>query len=335
MKLNFEQIRAVTHGAAQIIEEESGIRFRRLTEEQFSAFYADNPSISNTCAGIKLMFRTDSRHLGLNAFIEGTLYWWPVFSFDIQVNGETVGHMDNFSHLENFVPEYDKPMTYGQVQGRFDLGEGEKAVTIHLPWCKQMLLQQVELDDGAFIEPIRKKKLLMYGDSITQGYSATRPAYRMAAYLAAALDMEECNRAMAGSVFMPEVAACRDTVSPDLITVAYGINDWYRGNTAEEFYENCSRFLENICRNYPAVPIFLISPICCLNAEPDKPHCAFEEVGQQIALASKAFAQVTFISGEALMPRDESLFFDGLHPNDKGMAVYAENLIAQLKLHLN
>lgn len=326
MELTYQQIRAVTHGAVRVREKEDGIRFFRLTEEQMEMFREDNPDIMHNCAGIKLVFRTNSRSLALKAFIEGTLYWWPVYSFDVQVNGETIGHMDNFSHLENFVPEYDMKMTYGQVQGRFDLGEEEKVVTVHLPWCKQFLLQQVELDDGAFAEPVQKKKLLMYGDSITQGYSATRPACRMAAYLAAALDMEECNRAVAGTVFLPRVAACRDEVSPDLITVAYGINDWYRGKTAAEFYADCSLFVENVRRNHPEVPIFVISPVCCLNAEPEKPHCAFAEIGRQLQLACQNFEQVCFISGEALMPRDHSLFFDGLHPNDKGFTVYAENL---------
>ena len=334
MKLDNEQIRTVTHGAAQIRQEDGGIRFARLTEEQFSVFFEENPSIANTCAGIKLVFRTNSRSLGLKALLEGNLYWWPLISFDVQADGRTVGHVDNFSHIENFVPRFEEQLPLGPVEGTFDLGEGEKVVTIHVPWCQRFLLQQVELDNGAFVEPVQKKKLLLYGDSITQGYCATRPSRRLAALVASGLDMEECNRAMAGSCFLPDVAAIADPVKPDLITVSYGTNDWGRGKTAEQLHADCLQFLQNLNRTYPGVPIMLVSPIQRISFDCCNPCMDYETVTGNIRSAAAEFDNVSFIDGSTLLPRDAALLFDGLHPNDEGMAVYAKNLIAHLKAHL-
>lgn len=326
MNLSFEQIRAITHGAARILQEEGGVRFARLTEDQFAAFFAENESIGNTCAGIKLVFRTDSRSLGLKALLEGNLYWWPLVSFDIQVDGRTIGHLDNFSHIENFVPKFEEPLPLGPVEGTFDLGEGEKVVTIHVPWCQRFLLRQVELDDGALVEPVQKKKLLMYGDSITQGYCATRPSKRLAALVSAALDMEECNRAMAGSKFLPEVAAVVDPVKPDLITVSYGTNDWGAGRTAQEISHYCRQFLLALQKNNPGVPMVVISPVWRSSFDCCNPCMDYETVTAAIRTAVEIVDGVSLIDGSTLLPRDAALLFDGLHPNDEGMALYAKNL---------
>ena len=335
MKLSFEQICAVTHGAAQFLKEADGIRLRRLTEEQLAAFYAENPSVGNTCAGIKLVFRTDSRHLGLKFFIEVGAYWWPLVSCDVVADGKTVGYLDNFSHIENFVPKFEEDLPLGEFSKEIDLGPGEKTVTVHLPWCQRMLLQEVMLDDGTFCLPVSKKKLLMYGDSITQGFCAMRPSRRLAALVAAGLDMEECNRTMAGSTFLPDVAAAIDPVKPDAIIVTYGSNDWGKGKTAEKLRDDCRRFLLALQKNSPGVPIAVVSPIwrssfaCC------NPCIDYETATESIRSAAAEFENVFFICGSELLPHDNALLFDGLHPNDEGMAIYAENLIAQLKLHFN
>lgn len=207
-------------------------------------------------------------------------------------------------------------------------------MTVHFPWSKQVLLQAVTLDDGASVQPVQKKKLLMYGDSITAGCYATRPSNRLAARVAAALDMEECNRAMSGSRFLPELAAIPDPVKPDLITVAYGSNDWAAGKTASELTDHCRQFLQNLCRNYPGVGIFLISPIWRSNFDCSNPCMDYQTVTESIWFAAAEFDNVIFISGSELLPRDETLLFDRLHPNDKGFEIYAGNLTEKLRAHL-
>ena len=143
--------------------------------------------------------------------------------------------------------------------------------------------------------------------------------------------MEECNRAMAGSKFLPEVAAVADPQKPDLITVSYGTNDWAAGRTAREISHFCRQFLQNLQITYPGTPIAVISPVQRFNFDCSNPCMDYEALTESIRTAAEAFGDVFFIDGSTLMPKDGRLFFDGLHPNDDGMALYAENLIKALK----
>ena len=190
------------------------------------------------------------------------------------------------------------------------------------------------MDDGAFAKPVRKQKLLMYGDSITTGFCATRPSRRLAALVAAALDMEENNRSMAGSTFLPDVAAAVDPVAPDLITVSYGSNDWGHGHTAEQLAKNCQQFLRNIRKNHPNTPIMMISPVFRFSFACCNPCIDYETVTETLRQAAAEFDNLHFICGVDLVPHEEAMFFDGLHPNDEGMAIYAENLTHAIRAFL-
>ncbi len=55
---------------------------------------------------------------------------------------------------------------------------------VHLPWSVKTWIEEISLDDGAFVEAVRpKKKLMAFGDSITQGFDALHPAKRYVATL--------------------------------------------------------------------------------------------------------------------------------------------------------
>ena len=71
-----------------------------------------------------------------------------------------------------------------------------------------------------------KKRILCFGDSISQGYDALYPSNQYTPQLAKLLDAEEYNKAIGGEIFRPELALARDDFEPEYITVAYGTNDW-------------------------------------------------------------------------------------------------------------
>ena len=68
-----------------------------------------------------------------------------------------------------------------------------KTVTVHLPWSMRVQIAEVSVDDGAFVEAVKGngKKILFYGDSITQGYDAMRPSNRYAGKVAEMLGFED------------------------------------------------------------------------------------------------------------------------------------------------
>ena len=71
----------------------------------------------------------------------------------------------------------------------------KKTVCVHLPWSVKTLIEEISIDDNAFVKGVKpKKKLLAYGDSITHGYDALRPSNRYISKFADKIGDEEFNK---------------------------------------------------------------------------------------------------------------------------------------------
>ena len=329
MKLSAELIKAAAWGAASVCEENGGVGFRRFTEEEervYRELHSQHEVKLRASSGIRLVFRTDSPTLKLKVdFSEGSSRAY--YSLDVAVNGAYIGSIDNFSGVE-MIPDYTKvELPMGRREAEFPLGEGEKTVMLCLPWSARTLIEEISLADGSFAEPVhREKKLLAYGDSITQGYDALRSCKRYAALLADSLQAEESNKAIGGEVFFPELAAADAGIDPDYISVAYGTNDW-GAVTKEEFEENCERFYRILSEKYPAAKIFALTPIWRKDIPNFPERRPFHLVADYIRKVTADLPNVTVIEGFDFVPKDESYFADlRLHPNDKGFAEYAKHL---------
>lgn len=333
MNLSFEQIKNITTGAVRIVNGDNGISFLRFTEEQENAYKTRSENFwkrSFCTAGIKLLFRTNSRKLLIKTFALSGIAR-NFFSFDVFVDGKLVGYLDNFSHAELPKDYVDSDFESGEFLKTFELGSGEKTVCVHFPWSVQAVLREFSVDDNAFIEAIKPcKKLLAFGDSITQGYDALRPSNRYIAKLADYLGAEEINKAIGGDRFFPELANLPDAFTPDYITVAYGTNDW---NSIERdiFKNNCTKFFNALSKNYPKTKIFVITPIWRANLNAPRPYGDFKNLYNDIVDATIPHRNITVINGFEFVPKDISLFSDSvLHPNDNGFNFYYSNLIDKI-----
>lgn len=333
MKLNFEQIRSVCLGAVRISETENGICMYRFTEEQEEIYRKANSDFykkSFATAGVKLYFETDSRSLFLKVNVTpGSSRRY--FSFDIMADGKPVGYLDNYSDVSLPQAYTQIQLPLGEFSKTFEMSEGTKKVCIYLPWSVAVEIREISVEDNAFIKPIKPaKKLLVFGDSITQGYDALRPSRRYAARLAEALDAEEINKGIGGERFFPALAESRDDFEPDYITVAYGTNDW-SGITEEVFKNKCLAFYTALSKNYPKTKIFAITPIWRKDCMETKAFGDFSKVAQDIKNIVKSFENITYIHGFDFVPQDESYFADlRLHPNDSGFDYYFQSLYAQI-----
>lgn len=334
MKLNLNQIKEITTGAVRIEEENEMISFKRFTEEQEELYRVTDKSFYDkalSTAGIKLLFKTNSESLflKLKTMVSTTRKY---FSVDIFVDGEPIGYIDNFSNLE--IPHNYTRINFplGEFLGKFQLGEGEKIVCIHLPWSVITFVEEISIDDNAFIEGIKPmKKLIALGDSITHGYDALRPSNRYMAKLADMLGAEEYNKAIGGESFFPELAKLKDSFKPDYITVAYGTNDW-NNIDRETFNNKCKDFYTNISQNYPQTKIFAITPIWRKDMNEYRKFGKFEDIEKDIRNAVKDLENIKVISGMDFVPKEEKYFADlRLHPNDAGFEYYAENLYKEIK----
>jgi len=334
MKLNFEQIKAISTGAVRFEEDEEGVKLYRFTMEQEKLYEETNTDFfkrSQATAGIKLAFETNSKTLFVKTKIVPKRCR-RYFSFDVFVNGEVIGYLDNLSDAISMDEYINITLPTREYEKKFNLGDGEKTVHVYLPWSVQAVIEEVSLDDNASLKPVKADKtLLAFGDSITQGMDAMRPTNRYVTKIANYLGADEVNKGISGKCFFPPLAETRDDLNPDYITVAYGTNDWNMKGR-DIFRINCKAFYQALRKNYPNTPIYAITPIWRADQKNKVEFGFFEDVEMEIRDAVKGIDNVTVIRGYDFIPKDTSYFADArLHPNDKGFEEYFENLKKEIK----
>lgn len=337
MKLSLENIKEITMGAERIKEEDGLIRFYRFTETEEEHYKARNTDYYHKTfapAGIKLSFKTDSRRLFLSGEVARATTR-SYYSFDVFVNGEVLGHIDNFSDKE--IPDNYAlmPLDLGKFSKEFDLGEGEKTVTVYMPWSVKVALSEISLDDGATCIGVKPDKtILVLGDSITQGYDVLRPSNAYSVKLCELLCAEGINKAIGGDGFFPEFLKTVENTSPDYITVAYGTNDW-SALPKKVFEDNCRDYYKMLGEKFPQSKIFAITPIWRKSMNEEKPVGKFSYVEEYIREITKDIDNIEVISGFMFVPHDESFYGDLiLHPNDKGFECYFNNLKNEIMKYL-
>lgn len=335
MNLTIDQIRAVTCGAVSVTEEPDGIHFYRFSPEQMELYRQRSEGFFDKChatAGVRLRFRTDSENLFLHLHLKPQSGSRNYFAVEIFKYGKCLDVIENFADAD--LPEdYTAiPLPTGDFSKKLRLGKGEKEITIFLPWNMHTTLKTLSLDDGAKVTSVKSpKKLLAFGDSITQGYDALCPSNRYISKLADALNAEEFNKAIGGEIFWPELANAKESFVPDYITVAYGTNDWSK-ITYKEFLENCKGFYKNLSRNYPDSKIFAITPIWREDYERLTDFPSFDSVADHIKTVTADLSNVMVIDGFDFVPHRTKYYADlRLHPNDDGFKKYAKNLWKQIK----
>ena len=334
MKLSYEQIKAITLGAERVEQTSGGVSLSRFNEREEAAYRPSERFYlrSLSSSGICLSFSTDSRFLTLGVTVSpgGSRTY---YSFDLFVNGKMT---DRLSNLDPKAPprnytELSHPL--GNAEKTFSLGEGEKQIALYLPFSTKTVLRELSLDDHASVTPIKpKKRLLCYGDSITQGYDVLSPSCKYTTRLARYLGAEEINKGIGGALFFPALAEAASELSPDLITVAYGTNDW-SALPETDFTENCDGFLSRLSARYPETETLVLTPIWRKDHTDRHPLGRFSRAGEIISACAERHPQMRVIDGFDLVPHDEALFGDlSLHPNDEGFSFYFENLVKKAGL---
>ena len=337
MQLTFDQICSVTCGAEHIEQRPEGVWFQRMTDAQLEVYREPNPGFyvkALTTSGVRLSFETDSPSMELDISIikvMGRSYG----TVEVICNGQALENINNYSHMD--LPRAYAELSYPDVRKsmHYDLGDGLKRIEILFPRTAGVYLHALSLADGATLTPVKPgKKLLVFGDSITQGFDCLRPSSHYVYRLAASLDAEEFNKGIGGERHVPALVACEEPFTPDYILVAYGTNDWAH-ETPQLLEEKCSGLYKILAEKYPGVPVITITPIWRSNIFSFAEHVKFEsfqQVEDCILRITAQYPNVTVIKGFDLVPHDKSYFADwGLHPNDAGFYHYGKNLVAALK----
>ena len=246
---------------------------------------------------------------GIDIFVDGFIKHSRIYPFDTQASGDL---NDVWSD-------------------EFELGDADeyKVVEILLPATVQLRFTTIEPD--AEVTPIHDERglYLAIGDSITQGIGGRRPWMTYPHQVAKALDKKLLNHGIGGYIFDADGIDVAIDLEPELITVAYGINDWWRGYSLETIEENCNHYFKKLRSRWQETPIYVITPIWCNKVNPPERDVVLADLVEfrnSIANVAEKY-NIMPINGLELMPHDPSLLPDELHPNEEGYMLYSKNLI--------
>ena len=318
--MDIELVREITRGALLVAEENGAAVFHRFTEAQRKVYESNHGFWLKTFAdsGIRLEFTTDAAKFSMRGTMEAASSRTFCF-FDVCVNGVLVKHVGTHSITDE--PEFDFEV---------ELPRGTNRVVVYLPGLSKAMLKSLEFTGATEIAPIAKKRrIICYGDSITQGYDARYPSLAYTNIVADVLDAEVINKAIGGDRFNPELAALPDAGRFDLVTVGYGTNDWSH-ELREVLEDKSERFFDALEKNYPGVPVCAILPLWRHDWMRVTDVGTFEEGYAIIRAAAGKHPNVKVVNGWDLLPHLESCVSDGLHPNDFGFQFMARNLLKQL-----
>ncbi len=324
MILNYMQIKDVTLGALDVVREENGdISFKRLTDKQLECYRTHNEAHyhrAHDTAGVRLSFYTDASSVKIDYEMKRGIR--PVFfHIDVVCDGAIIEHTRVAAEGN-------------QCEGTLiaSLPEGKHLVTVHLPNKSMLILRSFELENAEIFEPYTPKgpKILFLGDSITHGAFTSYPSLTYTARLTAMTDAIAINQGIGADVFRPDIIDPEIPFDPDVITIAFGTNDWSSArNNPDLRNSHANDYFDNVKKAFPRAKIVYISPIW--RKLTDEENVSFMEARRQFEEIARS-KEISVIDGFTLVPHLSEFYWDkNLHPNDLGFSLYAENLAVALK----
>lgn len=320
MKLSYEEIKSLTCGYVECEIVEKGINFYRMGKRQTELFGRADPNGKNSfirkcmaTAGIRFDFYTRSTEFSFsytNASSASSRSW---YYFDVFVNGKRKGTVGE-----------EKPLNGG---GRFFLKlDGRwNRITVFFPNLFRATIESVELS-SEFLPFKPRGRLLVYGDSIAQGYDAKLSGESFANAYAYGTDSEIINLAIGGSTAYPAAIDSGIDYSADAVLVAYGTNDW-KHKSKGAFCADFQEFFTRLSALYESKCIYAVLPVIRLDCNLVTEVGGFCSARQTIAEIAERFNNVTVIDSIEFLPMEEEMFSDGyLHPNEEGFRHYTQGL---------
>lgn len=176
------------------------------------------------------------------------------------------------------------------------------------------------------------KKLLILGDSITEGYGVAReaafPALIEKKIKEQKKDWSVINAGVSGSTSASAVSRLKWQLKskPDLLMLALGANDGLRGLPPKEMEKNISDAIELAQKE--KVQIVLVGMMMPPNYSTAYTK-EFKEVFPRVAKKYK-IKLIPFLL-EGVAGKSELNQPDGIHPNEKGHAILADHLFKEIQ----
>lgn len=199
-------------------------------------------------------------------------------------------------------------------------------VRVYLPEEREVCGAEFEALDGSAAPPPIAPTVVAYGDSITQGWTVTRPGLSWPAVMGRRQGWDVVNLGFAGSARGETQAAIAIAESAaDAVVIAWGTNAWNSAPTDPRLIAETNRlFLRTVRDAAPHVPIVVLSPVVRPDAEssPNRYGASLGDLRHALERSIRDFADETGDTRLVLVPGsgvlDAGDLVDGVHPGDRG-----------------
>lgn len=320
MKLTGKTLIKLTKGAVYYTEEKgyftpfkySKAQIEYMADERYDWGWRMRARFTG---GIRLEFKTDAGKITFD--YRATHSHERANTVDLYVNGVLTSVYYIGENLK------------GKVE--FSLPQGENRVCIYLPNECELAIKNFTIDGGYKAIKDKGMKLLILGDSITQGAG---PDIASAAYAHALQRKTGYNivaQGIGGYRFEPKDLTTVDGFVPDKIMVFLGTN-YYEAECLTRCnydYEKATyEYFDKLTGLYPTTPIICVTPLWRtrdLNME------RFSWCISTIKSACAKHEQITVADGFDMMPNVVACLSDGVHPSTYGSELLAQNIAKFMK----
>ncbi len=274
-------------------------------------------SFKSNTSQIKLDWTTRSTYLGAN--ITGIMA--RGLDLYIKENGKWIFAGAALPNQQEVKSEYDIVK---------DLSKTEKEFLLYLPLWNEITDLKIGIDQNAKFtnQPISsKKKIVVYGSSIVQGASASRPGMNYPSILARKTGYEWINLGLSGNAKIEIELA---EMIKDIQGVDLFILDCVPNSSADEINTRTIPFVILLTKHHPNTPILMVESLI-------RPMSKFNQTAHQDMLnQNKAYRtqydrlikdgtkNLYLLKGDHLIGTDNEGSTDGIHPNDLGFSRLSE-----------
>ncbi len=301
--------------------------FHRVDSIFFSELPERVAALATNSAGICISFQTNSKRIKLKWGLEKYNTLWNMTP--LAINGlDLYGwHENKWQYIASARPLSDsnEAVVIEDLDGRM------RHYRLYLPLYSSLKSIKLGIDSSAIINKsdrllLPKKKVVIYGSSITQGASASRPGMAYPSILSRQLNIETFNLGFSGSGKMELVLAdVLGSMEADVYVL-----DCVPNPTPEEIKDRAIPFIKRLRQLKPDVPIIMVESIIREQANWSKRIQT--RVFEQNREFRKAFGQLKnenyhelyYIQAVDLIGNDHEATIDGTHLTDLGFIRLAD-----------
>jgi hypothetical protein len=313
MKLSSKTLKRLFKGALYFTEEKGYLTAFRYNKSQLD--YMADPSYdwgwrmrAKFTGCVRIEFKTNAKAISFD-YLASEIHE-RANTIDLFVDGEL--------RTVHKIGENKK----GRVE--FTLNEGNKLVSIYMPCECELAIKNFTIDGNYKSVKQKGKKLLILGDSITQGAGVEMSSYAYANVLQRETGYNVVAQGIGGYRFEPKDLTTVEGFEPDKILVFLGTN-WYE-SLKYDYEGSTKEYFKKLKELYPKTPIWEVTPLCRKGVDVDRFNWCID-----VVKSACIENDIPFIDGFSLVPNVDECFSDGVHPNALGAYILGERIAKIIK----